>query len=568
MAGNEENMKFRITRWFLLAALLSSLGGSTLLSQETDYEKWLKKEQEKFQQFRDERDKEFTEFLKREWKEMQAMQGTLPDTIPKPVRVPIYVPPPQVPKDTASKPVIIKETPVPKRVEELPGKVPSPLPQAPKDTASRPVVIKETPVPKRVEEPPAKPPSPVPQAPKDAESQPVVIKEILVPKREEVPAAHIPPLLSSPAKRFTTLDVPFFNAMLTLQRDDSLKMKLTGKIDKDAISDCWAALSRSNYEELLAQLQDDRNQMKLNDWGYALLLNQVGHKLFGSRNEAALFAWFMLAKSGYDAKIGYSADQIRLLLPTTNRLFYVPYFTFDNDARRFYVAAIEPGEKPFDGHLFTYEGKYPGADKNTDFVVKSIPNLNHVVAERKLRFSYGGKDFSFDIKLSKDAVEFFREYPLMNFEVYFGSATSPEAAQTLLSQWRPIVQGKTEQEAVNMVLRFVQTAFDYKTDPEQFGREKPLFPDETLFYPFCDCEDRSILFAYMVKSLFGLDVVALDYPGHIATAVKFSGGISGDSIQFRGATYTICDPTYINADIGVCMPQFKSVNPNVIVIPN
>jgi hypothetical protein len=114
----------------------------------------------------------------------------------------------------------------------------------------------------------------------------------------------------------------------------------------------------------------------------------------------------------------------------------------------------------------------------------------------------------------------------------------------------------------------VQTAFEYKTDPEQFGREKPLFPDETLFYPFSDCEDRAILFAYLVRHMLGLDVVALDYPGHIATAVMFSTDIAGDSIVFHGKKYIICDPTYVNADVGASMPEFKNVKPNVIVFTN
>ena len=81
-------------------------------------------------------------------------------------------------------------------------------------------------------------------------------------------------------------------------------------------------------------------------------------------------------------------------------------------------------------------------------------------------------------------------------------------------------------DAVNVLLRFVQTGFSYLTDSEQFGREKFMFPEETLSYPYSDCEDRSFLFAYLVSSLLGLDVIGLDYPGHVATAVKFSSPVS------------------------------------------
>jgi hypothetical protein len=117
---------------------------------------------------------------------------------------------------------------------------------------------------------------------------------------------------------------------------------------------------------------------------------------------------------------------------------------------------------------------------------------------------------------------------------------------------------------VNILLRFVQTAFQYKTDQDQFGREKPFFPEETIYYPFSDCEDRSVLFAYLVRNLTGLEVVGLDYPGHIATAVRFPTQVPGESVGYQGKRFVVCDPTYINAGAGMCMPQFKSVTPNVI----
>ena len=44
--------------------------------------------------------------------------------------------------------------------------------------------------------------------------------------------------------------------------------------------------------------------------------------------------------------------------------------------------------------------------------------------------------------------------------------------------------------AANILLSFVQQAFDYKTDQDAYGAEKYMFADELLFYPFADCEGR------------------------------------------------------------------------------
>ena len=34
--------------------------------------------------------------------------------------------------------------------------------------------------------------------------------------------------------------------------------------------------------------------------------------------------------------------------------------------------------------------------------------------------------------------------------------------------------------------------------------------------------------------------------------------------SYKGKKYIICDPTFINANAGMCMPEFKKVNPEII----
>ena len=128
------------------------------------------------------------------------------------------------------------------------------------------------------------------------------------------------------------------------------------------------------------------------------------------------------------------------------------------------------------------------------------------------------------------------------------------------------ISGKTELEAANILLNFVQTAFDYQTDQEQFGYERPLFGDELFFYPYSDCEDRSILYSILVHDLLHLDVVMLLYPGHLATAVRFTDEVPGYYFMVNGGKYVLCDPTYIGAPVGDCMPQFVGTAAEVVII--
>ena len=67
-------------------------------------------------------------------------------------------------------------------------------------------------------------------------------------------------------------------------------------------------------------------------------------------------------------------------------------------------------------------------------------------------------------------------------------------------------------------------------------------------------------------SLLALEVVRLDYSGHIATAVRFSRAMSGDYLTIDNRTFTICAPTYIGARIGMAMDDFKQTKAKVIFI--
>jgi hypothetical protein len=61
-------------------------------------------------------------------------------------------------------------------------------------------------------------------------------------------------------------------------------------------------------------------------------------------------------------------------------------------------------------------------------------------------------------------------------------------------------------------------------------------------------------------------VVLLHYPGHLATAVHFNENVQGDYLTIAGKQFIVCDPTYIGANIGNAMEEYKHVNAKVIQI--
>jgi hypothetical protein len=112
----------------------------------------------------------------------------------------------------------------------------------------------------------------------------------------------------------------------------------------------------------------------------------------------------------------------------------------------------------------------------------------------------------------------------------------------------------------------VQNAFTYEVDEEQFGREKVMFAQETLYYDKSDCEDRAILYAYLVRKLFHVGVIGVKYKDHMATALYIP--MDGDSVRKGRKRYVIADPTYATANIGMSMPKYKSVIPESFIVVN
>jgi len=46
--------------------------------------------------------------------------------------------------------------------------------------------------------------------------------------------------------------------------------------------------------------------------------------------------------------------------------------------------------------------------------------------------------------------------------------------------------------------------------------------------------------------------------------VKFNDPVPGDFVLFKAQRYTICDPTYVNAEIGMCQPRYRDITPEIV----
>ena len=219
------------------------------------------------------------------------------------------------------------------------------------------------------------------------------------------------------------------------------------------------------------------------------------------------------------------------------------------------------------------ESAYSYNEKADDSGLKEIgldfaKPLNIAACDKRRKLHLGKANLDIELPYSTSHLRYYDEIPTTVFPIYFKTAVSNEAEQTLTQAFNTLGKKYNKVQMVDIMLNFVQTAFSYKIDELQFGREKYFFPEEVIGLPFSDCEDRSALFAWLVRHYVGYDVVGVLYDDHLATAVCFGNDakMEGKTVMHKGKAYIVCDPTYSNAAIGTVMPKFANAKYEIIEI--
>lgn len=430
------------------------------------------------------------------------------------------------------------------------------------------------------EEPPAKPKPPVPLV-DNTESTPTpspnpdpvpqpVIETVRVPDPVVITALPRPdltqierpkpvePIIPSAVPMTAAQNVYLYGSSFPFHLDEFETPKLKDASEK-SVAKMWKELSDSNYDYLIAECLQQRESRNLCDWAYVKLTQQVAEKQFGKgTNEAVVMQMYLLTQSGYQMRIGRDdSNRLLLLIGSKEKIFRYKYF--QKGSAKFYIIDRKYNNKSL--HIFDHA--FP-KEKSLSLALTQ-PDLGVEKTKERTIKSKRYPNVSVTLQTNRHLIDFYNDYPInFNWQYYSLASLSPVIKESLYPALRKAIDGKTDLEAANILLNLVQTGLEYQTDDEQFGYERPLYPDETLFYPYCDCEDRSILFSCLVRELLGLEVVLLDYPVHIATAICFNQPVEGDYVVVGDKNYVISDPTYIGAKVGQCAPKYKTVSPKVI----
>ena len=405
------------------------------------------------------------------------------------------------------------------------------------------------------------------QKKKQQEKQSKPIEAVVVPVVLTVPPQPKPvnPIVENKVSMATS-DFDFYGTPMKVRWGNAEKFKLNGTSKKD-ISDAFLELTDKGYTNLVHDCLELRKEYKLCDWAYYKMLQNIAEKACGKgTNEAIFLQGVLLNQSGY---------QIRFALEDNSKLHIMSRmdgFPYD----RGYLTADGKLFFLMDGckakNLTVCDAAYPG-EQMMSLGVAEQPDLKKNLSDKRTVISRF-VNVSADMQMNKNLMDFYTDYPtsydgkdmMTRWAYYANTPVSPEVKDKVYPQLKQQIGNAPKLMAANMLLNWVQMGLTYAYDEKVWGHDRAFFAEESLFYPFCDCEDRSILFSHLIRDLLDLDVVLVYYPGHLYTAVCFNEDVTGDYIMVNGRKFTVADPTYYNANVGKTMSKMDNSKAKVILL--
>lgn len=427
-------------------------------------------------------------------------------------------------------------------------------------------VMPAIPKPKEEEVPPVV--IPEEEEDKPIEDKPLPIKDEVVPpppapRPQPIPVAPIKEQ-PKPVEKYVSFNEYGTTFKVRFNDEQRFSLKSCSSV---AIADAWELLSGPDYNNTIRDCLEIRINRQLSDWAYLMVLHKMAVSIFGKTNEATLLMAFIYCQSGYQMRMGISDNRLYLLYASEHGIFDKAYFKIDGKKFYMFMADVKsmnicnvgfPQEKPMSllinkEQLFDYAKSPLRTLKSRDY-----PDVNVTLQSC----------------VNKNALAFYNDYPtsmlddnvVSRWAMYANMPLPERIKKELLPALQSKIKGLCQLDAMQKLLNFVQTAFVYEYDDKVWGGDRAFFPEETLYYPYCDCEDRAIFLSRIVRDLLGLKCILIYYPGHLAMAVCFTENVKGDYIMLNGKKFVVCDPTCMGASVGMTAPGLDNQTAKVILL--
>ena len=420
---------------------------------------------------------------------------------------------------------------------------------------------------KPAEEPRRKPDPPAPAVYKDEEQPPAKMSYAAAEPLDQSPSETKPVrTLPLPEANQSEIyyDLSFFNSRMRLRAPNMSKLSACRLRDntEPSVASLWKQLSDAEFATAIRDLVTQQKRRSLADWSLFTMTRDFCFKIWRTdTNLCAVATVFLLNQMEYDTRLGRCGNELIVMVATDGKVYGRQSITVDG--KKYYIMPMGDQKKRYSGRVYSYTATMRDAIIPCSLTFSESPRLSRIPSGRV--YSYPLKDTVMTYAVNENLMDFYQAYPFCDLEVYANAPVDSGFADFIGRLVTPLISGLDTRSAVQKLLYYVQFGFNYATDDQQFGCEKYFFCEENFFYPSNDCEDRSILFSYLIRRFTGLDVMLLEYEGHVATAVCFGDEeVPGDYFELDKQRYVVCDPTYEGAPIGKSQPKYRTMSAKLI----
>lgn len=350
--------------------------------------------------------------------------------------------------------------------------------------------------------------------------------------------------------------IDFYGDSLNLRTETWDKIRFNKEHwNTDSIIHFYQQAMTQPYQALVNHLSYYRRKNQLDDWFYYQLIRKTAQQLCPKQENFELYTlykWFLLCKSGYDARLAIAEDKLLFYVRSDDNIYDIPFFK-QNGKQYVCLNYHDYGSKLDFDHLRFFELPIEDPEAVGDFSyrVTRMPAFSkEQYTEQDIQFEYDNRNYTFKVMVNPDVQNIFVNYPVVDYESYFNIPMSARTYNSLIPELKKAVAGMSQKKGVDYLMRFSRNAFVYQNDQDAFGKEKRLSPEQMLLKGVGDCDDRAAFFFSLVKEIYNLPMIVLLYPRHVTIAVQFEKK-AGKPIIYKDRKYYVCEPTPQREDLPV-----------------
>ena len=360
------------------------------------------------------------------------------------------------------------------------------------------------------------------------------------------------PLHAEPAVNTTKIEVygHFFSCKTKL-----FYPQLTYPITRLQVNGILQQTDKLKLGQLKQEMDAFASSYQLDDLAFVLFTQKVAAHFWSDPNMAKIFQYQLLKEKGYQLLLGYTSEQVTVY----------GHFLYDlaNVAEVNYCNVLY-SDLSFNQNLALCEEQLiecSEGSKTIEVNQHKAPLFNALQTRYHFETEFKGKSYSFQGELNQSLINYYRDLPSISFgEIYLNYHLSDLAYKQLIGDLKKAVKNMSTRQQLDFLLHFTQVVIPYQTDQALVGREKFAFAEEVLGNKAGDCEDKSILFAYLVKEVLQLPSLALVYihQNHLNVAVAVSG--TQYNFIYNNQKYIVCEPSGPGLQAGENVYDWKNAN--------